>query len=171
MKKRCSNPRAAGYKNYGGRGIEVCPEWWMSFTTFLRDIGPKPSPELSLDRKENDGNYEPKNCRWATKKEQIDNRRNVHRVMMNGKAMTVPEASRLLGISAVTMRYRIRAGKGMDLVLTPGVLPFRTTSKFLTHNGKTQSVPEWAKELGIRVRTLRERLRRGSPLEKALLIR
>jgi len=75
MKTRCSNPKHKYYKNYGGRGITICDRWLYSFENFLEDMGEKPLPELSLDRIDNDGNYEPENCRWATKEQQIHNRR------------------------------------------------------------------------------------------------
>ncbi len=74
LRHRCYNPKAAGYKNYGGRGIKVC-ERWQSFDAFIEDMGRRPAPDLSIDRINNDGNYEPSNCRWATKKEQVINRR------------------------------------------------------------------------------------------------
>lgn len=68
IKGRCFNPTDSAYANYGGRGITMCPEWEASFETFLADMGPKP-PRLTIDRVNNDGNYEPSNCRWATPKE------------------------------------------------------------------------------------------------------
>jgi hypothetical protein len=75
MIQRCHNPNNAGYANYGGRGIAVCSSWRLSFTAFLFDMGTRPDPSRSLDRIDNDGHYEPGNCRWATLKEQRANRR------------------------------------------------------------------------------------------------
>ena len=75
LRRRCLNERDTSFPLYGGRGITVCPQWQSDFDQFLVDVGPKPSSKHSLDRIDNDGNYEPTNCRWATKKEQIANRR------------------------------------------------------------------------------------------------
>lgn len=75
MRSRCFNPKNAAYHDYGGRGITVCAEWKNSFWTFLEDMGRRPDPSLTLDRINNDGNYEPGNCRWATRLEQSKNKR------------------------------------------------------------------------------------------------
>lgn len=74
MRQRCENPRSNGFDDYGARGIKVC-ERWRRFENFIADMGRRPSPELSLDRRDNNGNYEPGNCRWATRSTQSRNQR------------------------------------------------------------------------------------------------
>lgn len=75
MKRRCFNPDRPGYQNYGGRGITICSQWINNFEQFLADVGYKPDDSYSLDRIDNDGNYEPGNVRWADRKTQSRNQR------------------------------------------------------------------------------------------------
>jgi hypothetical protein len=74
MIQRCTNPKDKDFKYYGARGIQVCRRW-RNFANFLADIGPLPDPSLTLERDNNDGNYTPRNCRWATRGENNANRR------------------------------------------------------------------------------------------------
>lgn len=78
INQRCHNPKHSSYRNYGARGIHVCDKWRRSFEAFFADVGRRPSPELTLDRRDNDGHYEPDNVRWATRSEQMLNTRLTH---------------------------------------------------------------------------------------------
>ena len=112
MKQRCSDPKDIKYKNYGGRGITVCKEWENSFEKFYNwSIENKYSSELTLDRKDNNGNYSPENCRWATVKEQNNNKRNNRLVSYNGKTMTVSQWAEISGIRYDTLLSRIKVLK------------------------------------------------------------
>lgn len=112
MKTRCLNPEFKDWNLYGGRGITVCPKWSSSFVEFFRDMGPRPSPLHSLDRKDSDGNYEPGNCRWATAIEQRHNQRPGSLrapiwITFNGSTKMFHEWATWLRISQASLRERI----------------------------------------------------------------
>lgn len=121
MRRRCLNPRSKGWKNYGGRGITVCEAWLNSFETFLADVGPRPSPEHSIERKEVDGNYEPGNVIWATYSEQMNNMRKSVKITLNGITRTVAGWSRLLKVNQFTVYDRLDAGWDPERALTEPV--------------------------------------------------
>ncbi len=104
MKRRCYNVNNEDYDNYGGRGIVVCNEWINSFEKFLEDIGNKPSDLYSLDRIDVNKDYSKENCRWATKLEQSNNRRNSFFVTYNGIKMTISEVARKENVDRSTLR-------------------------------------------------------------------
>lgn len=107
MRARCSNPNRKDYARYGGRGVAVCDRWRESFENFLVDMGPKPTPQHSLDRINVNGNYEPGNCRWATMEEQARNKRTNVIVEWNGKKKTVVEWAEQVGVNYITLWHRI----------------------------------------------------------------
>lgn len=109
MLKRCNNKKDRSYSRYGGRGIRVC-ERWHDFFKFIEDMGRRPSQDLSLDRIDNNGNYEPNNCRWATATQQSQNRRGTVKLTVNGVEKTVKEWSRELGIKYTGIMARRRRG-------------------------------------------------------------
>lgn len=118
MIARCHNPKRVGFRHYGGRGIVVCNRWRESFDTFLADVGPRPSPEHSLDRCDNDGNYEPGNVRWATVVEQGRNRRTNVLIEHEGRRLCAKEWSEAVGLPADVIVWRIRSGWTVERALT-----------------------------------------------------
>lgn len=122
MRARCMYPSVTRYDRYGGRGIKVCDRWQNSFENFLADMGEPPSG-MSLERIDNDGNYEPGNCKWATQTEQCRNRRNSRRLLHEGRDLTVEEWSEVTGIHRRTIMGRIRLGWPVEKVLTAPVQP------------------------------------------------
>lgn len=116
MRNRCNNPRAQTYASYGGRGIGICKEW-DDFSMFLRDMG-EPPDGMELDRINNDGDYEPSNCRWADRKTQVLNSSASKPITFNGETHSRQEWSRKLGLSPSAVSSRIRAGWPVEKVLT-----------------------------------------------------
>jgi hypothetical protein len=110
MKKRCYGRYAHNYKNYGGRGIRVCDEWLKSFTVFYEDIGPRPSSKHSLDRTDNDGNYEPGNVRWATRLEQATHRTTSRLITIGGNTKHLGEWCRTFNVHPATVHTRVSMG-------------------------------------------------------------
>lgn len=110
MRARCNNKGSSGYERYGGRGIKVCDRW-NSFELFYQDMGLPPSPEHSIERIDNNGDYSPENCRWATRREQQGNTRFNKHVWLDGERVIVSEAARRLGITPASVRKRIATGK------------------------------------------------------------
>lgn len=110
MKARCLKPNHENYHNYGGRGITICDRWLNSFDNFLADIGTRPTNKHTLDRIDVNGNYEPSNCRWATAKEQAQNRRTSIFLPLNGVVKTVEGWSKQTGLSKSTIYRRIQIG-------------------------------------------------------------
>lgn len=117
MIQRCTQPQTHQYQNYGGRGIQVC-ERWLNFEHFLVDMGLRPEGR-SIDRINNDGNYEPGNCRWATNAEQQSNKRNNRNLTFNGETHTLDEWARVSGVHRSTLRARLdRYGWNLEKALT-----------------------------------------------------
>lgn len=115
MLRRCLNKNDAAYNRYGGRGIKVC-ERWMDFANFREDMGERPEGK-SIDRKQNDGDYEPSNCRWATAKQQANNKRTNILVEHDGEIYSLKEFCELKALRYKSIWHRLKAGWPMDKAL------------------------------------------------------
>lgn len=120
MWQRCENKKCPEYKRYGARGIKVCQRWRV-FEDFYVDVG-DPPPGKSFDRKDNDGNYEPSNCHWATPMQQGLNRRNTVRLTLNGKTQSMNSWIKERGLSYTTIVKRMRLGMSPEDILRKGRL-------------------------------------------------
>lgn len=121
MIERCYNPHSERYESYGGRGITVCAEWKNDFSSF-RDwaLANGYDKRLTLDRIDNNGNYEPTNCKWSTQKEQCNNRRSNRLLTYKGETKTMTQWAESIGMNVGTLKYRLRLGWSVqDAIETP----------------------------------------------------
>lgn len=119
IKDRCLNPNGTGYSDYGGRGIEIDPRW-LEFANFYEDMGTRPSPKHTIERKDNNGPYSKENCVWALQAQQARNKRTNVNITYNGKTQCLRDWSRETGISEQLLGKRVKAGWPIkDLFLPP----------------------------------------------------
>jgi hypothetical protein len=129
MLARCTNPNALHWRHYGGRGIKVC-ENWRNFEAFLLDMGEVPSSKHSIDRINNDGDYCPENCRWATQKQQVGNTRRARLLTFDGKTRCLSEWAEITKIGARTLGTRLnRLGWSIEDALTTPIGKCRERGK------------------------------------------
>lgn len=141
IKQRCRNPNDPYFALYGGRGIEMCDRWFHSFELFLEDMGPRPS-DCTIDRIDNDGNYEPANCRWATRKEQGNNRRTNRFIEFNGEVKTVSQWAEQLGVKPGCLRARLgELNWSVEKALTTPIDAVKSKSGSRRHREDFQSPP------------------------------
>lgn len=119
MLNRCRNSKSPSFHRYGGRGIAVCDRWKGSFDAFVADMGERPAG-YTIERKNNDGNYEPSNCKWATRKEQQMNRGNAVFVEIQGSKFRAVELSEFTGMKPDTIIERAKQGLTFAEVIAPG---------------------------------------------------
>ena len=121
MLSRCRNPNVKHYKNYGGRGVTVDPRWCdeNGFENFLEDMGPRPSPQHTIERKKNELGYSKDNCVWATRSEQANNKRNNRVITANGETRTAAEWSALTGLPVQTILWRLRNNATPERAVLP----------------------------------------------------
>jgi len=117
MLQRCRNPRNPAFGRYGGRGITVCDRWQL-FENFYADTGPRPTLRHSIDRIDNDGNYEPGNCRWATTHEQARNRSDNYLIEWRGETRCLSEWCEIVGLTYSTVKGRLDSGWPVERALT-----------------------------------------------------
>lgn len=131
MLERCGSPKCDSYENYGGRGITVC-ERWRSFENFYADMGPRPSAKHSIDRINNDGHYEPSNCRWATRAEQNNNMRTCRPLEWRGRIVPREQLAAEYGLDRRCLDKRLKKGMSLEEALTAPLYKTRLGGAKLT---------------------------------------
>ena len=155
MKDRCFNPNHKRYSDWGGRGITVCDRW-LNFKNFLADMGVKPTPKHSIDRIDNDGDYCPDNCRWATKAEQGNNRRSNRFITINDVTLTIVQWEKKMGFNKNIIWQRLEDGwSEYDAVMTP------VQVRLITIESETRTIAQWTKEMGFNKNVIWKRLEAG----------
>jgi hypothetical protein len=169
---RCTRPSHNSFEYYGGRGINVCDRWLNSFDHFVADVGARPSPDHQLDRKENDGNYEPDNVKWSTRTEQCLNRRSNRILEFRGRKQAMLLWAKEFGIPRLTLKRRIDdLGWPLEKALTTPVAfdgTARPRERFITANGETKRLSEWARDLGVHPTAITSRIQQGWSPERAV---
>ena len=164
LRRRCNNPNDAQYKNYGGRGIKVCKRWDNSFENFIADMGRAPEG-TTIDRINNEGNYEPSNCRWATASQQANNKRNNKFITIDGITLTYAQWEKRSGLRRGVVSERIKAGWSPVNAATK---PACECGNMMTYKGMRLSMQAMAAHTGINYGTLKSRIRSGWGIEKAI---
>lgn len=136
MISRCNNPRATGFKYYGGRGISVCDRWRISFDAFLKDMGPAPSVKHSIERKDVNGSYEPRNCLWLEKNRQARNTRRTKNIAFQGREQSLAAWCEELGLPYWRTHSRIhKLGWPVERALMEAVQPKSERHLNFKHEG------------------------------------
>lgn len=166
MLDRCYRKTTTGYHDYGGRGICVCKRWRKSFVNFIKDMGKRPSPKYSIERKNSNGDYKPSNCRWATRKEQNSNQRRNIRLTYNGETKILSDWARTIGINPKTLQVRIVSLHWpVERALTE---PLRKSHNKVTYRGEAKTMADWARKFSLPANALYLRIFKSKwPLEKA----
>lgn len=138
MIQRCYNPKEKFFYRYGGRGIKMCPQWRTSFINFLSDMGEHPTPAHTIERIDNDGDYEPKNCIWATRTQQRRNQSQTIRVIVDGQETSLRNACLLKGLKYNTIYMRIRINGLSPQVAIDTFHPWKRGPKSRSNSQKRQ---------------------------------
>jgi hypothetical protein len=165
MHRRCLEPNFKDFWRYGGAGITISPRWLNEFAQFIEDMGPAPTGAHWLGRLDVTGDYTQENTIWTTHDPQVRRRQYCHRVEVGGQTMTPTEAARLPGQpTGNSVLRRAQAGYNLDQHM-PRI---DKRSSWLTYQGETLPLPEWARRIGLPRRALWMRIKQGWPIERAL---
>ncbi len=171
MNSRCYNPNNKDYPDYGKRGIEVCPRWKNHPKVFIQDMGLKPSPELSVERRNVNGNYCPENCYWGTNEQQANNRTNNRIEKYKGREQTLSRWCKELNLNYGLVNARLNQCKwSVEKAFETPVMPSKCDDrcKKVTIRGETKLLRDWLKMYKVSRRTYCDRVRKGQSIEEAI---
>ena len=169
--RRCNNPKHHGYNRYGARGIDVCDEWRdvAQFAEWAHNTYPKSGLKYTLDRIDNNKGYSPENCRWATAKAQMNNRRKTIFATINGETKPISEWCEIYKMPHQVVLSRIRCMKWDALkALTTPVTHFDERGTLIDINGTQKTIKAWCEEYGILRTTVYGRMRKGMSAKDAI---
>jgi Fic family protein len=159
IKKRCYNNNSSNYKNYGERNIIMCEDWIKDFMNFYNwSIDNGYNDTLSIDRKDNDGNYEPNNCRWTTSKAQMNNSRINHKITLNGETKLLHEWSKIIGITPSNVLRRLSENLTDEEILSE---KYYSRNKRINIDGKEYTIKEIAGIANVHYSTIHHRINTG----------
>lgn len=172
IKVRTYNTHHKDYKYCGAKGVTICDEWDKSYEAFKEwALNNGYRDDLTIDRIDNSGNYCPENCRWADLYTQANNKSNNHLITYNGKTQNMTQWAREIGVRRELIKDRLKSGWSVEDALTKRKCELweRKDNRLLTYDGKTMTVSQWAKEIGVNRSTLSHRINeRGWTVERAL---
>lgn len=169
MIARCENPSASRFYCYGARGIKVCERWRgeKGFLNFINDMGARPGEKYSLDRINNDGNYEPSNCKWSTVVEQANNKSNNIFVSYKGETKTLAAWTRELGLDYKNIWERMyRYGWCFEKAIK--FEKRETVRNLIKYKGAVKTIAQWCNDLHLKYDTVKQRLNHGWEVARAL---
>lgn len=166
MKARCYAPCNKHKGNYQAKGIEVCERWINSYENFLEDMGRKPTGKHTLDRINNNGNYEPNNCRWLLQEGQSRNRGEFHKMITyQGETKMLKDWARHFGINYTTLHRRLNLGKlDFEDAIKPD--PYK---RLIELNGESKILKEWCNQFNIKYELIVDRVHRGKNAKEELI--
>lgn len=179
MFDRCYNKNSKAYTKYRDRKPE---ESWQSFTNFLNDMGPRPTPEHTLERVDNEKGYSKDNCVWATAADQQNNKETNIKIRFEGGEYTISTLAKQVGMNYAKLRYRLMRGWPVEEAVKPGVSEARKLTalsvsrettlakrgRFVEHNGETLCIKDWCKKLNLNYGTVITNIHRGMQPKRAL---
>lgn len=168
IKSRCTNPKASHYERYGGRGVIMCERWLNSFENFFEDMGKRPSKEHSIDRINNDGNYELDNCRWATNSQQSRNKSPNVYLEYAGISMVQSDWAKRWNITATLIKQHIKSGKSFEQIFNHFENNNNVKRRYQSFMGHSRTIADWAKIFGIHKCTFNCRFNKIGNIEKTI---